>query len=158
MRSSIADKFLLGTVDPSKIGIGSLSDVLAKGREFAIRENFVLQLVSARNVAQSEQRDANDETPYKRRTMLLVLTDGRARIRCLDAKDVVSLSSQIPPGTKMLLKGGMVRKGVVLLEAGCLEVGRSLCTGTLLKVMSRTGSWWTRGFVGGGVGVSTKIR
>ena len=103
------------------MGIGQLSENLAKGHDFVIRENFVLQLVSMRNIAKPEQQEGQTGDS-KRRLMMITLTDGRSSIRCLDHKGTVSLPWETPPGTKIQLSGGSARQGIILLEAGSLKV------------------------------------
>lgn len=97
---------------------------MAKEKDFAIRESFVLQLVSVHNIAQPTQQDG-DEFSSNRKLMMMTLTDGRRLIPCIDDRGGMSIPTATPPGTKILLKSGSVRKGILLFDSDSLQVEHS---------------------------------
>lgn len=103
-----------------QIGVGRLSDILSKGSDFTVKQNFVLQLVSVKDIGNPSRHCGDKRHLSRKQLQITCLTDGREMIRCLDDGGLVPL--QTPPGSKLLLKKGSVRKGIVMLGPGSIEV------------------------------------
>ncbi|XP_032664027.1 tudor domain-containing protein 3 isoform X2 [Odontomachus brunneus] len=77
--------------------------------------NIILQIQKIRNVASPK---GNEESRAAPRMLKLSMTDGKNNFQALEVEHISSLSLNTPPGTKILIKSGIlpVSHGLILLR------------------------------------------
>ncbi|GAX80065.1 hypothetical protein CEUSTIGMA_g7503.t1 [Chlamydomonas eustigma] len=86
---------------------------------------MVLQVTSIRDASMPIFRDlaAASSTVLCQRQLLLQLTDGITCCKAVEYGHVEALSEDLPPGTKVRVRGSTrVRTGLLLLDSRCIEV------------------------------------
>eukprot|EP00803_Ostreobium_quekettii_P001283 evm.model.scf_105.8 EVM.evm.TU.scf_105.8 scf_105:86719-93071(-) len=106
--------------DIRKVGRTSLPEDINRATRTNLAGPFVLQVESVRDVTKPDRGIAAGETPN--RLLMLVLTDGQTKCRCIENRFCPALSTNISPGTKVLLRSAQVKSGIVLCEPKSVEV------------------------------------
>ncbi|GMH33214.1 hypothetical protein BSKO_01048 [Bryopsis sp. KO-2023] len=104
--------------DFKKVGHVCIPDAVNKANA-TFQGPVVLQVSSARDITRPEKGVASDGG---KRMMFLTLTDGRSTCRCLEYKQVSSLSDAMAPGTKIVLRNATVKAGVIILDTKSIQV------------------------------------
>lgn len=83
--------------------------------------NIVLQIQKMRNISAPK---ANEESTTSPRFLQLELSDGVTTIAALELERIVSLNLNVPPGTKLLMKGEKLQllQGFLVLKASDIQV------------------------------------
>ncbi|XP_071453136.1 tudor domain-containing protein 3 isoform X2 [Hetaerina americana] len=116
---SVARKAL--DVDLREIGTGCFPENVNDGKLESISGKMVVQVQKVRNVSAPK---ANEESRGAPRMLKFTLSDGQLTCQAVEFEHIQSLSLNTPPGTKVLLKGGVIAMmhGLLLLRPHHLEV------------------------------------
>ncbi|CAI8037096.1 Tudor domain-containing protein 3 [Geodia barretti] len=109
-------------LDLRSIGEQALSDDVARNTKHEVEGPLVLQVQRVRNVALPSTRQFSSSA--SRRLLRVQLTDGRVSLGGVEMEGAIpGLSTQSPPGTKVLLLQKVeAQKGFLLLGKNSLEV------------------------------------
>lgn len=109
-------------IDLKQIGVPALPDDINRCDSKRLAGPHILQLVSAVDVAQPQLfQDAPSDR--KGRLLRLKLTDGHRSCVGVEYLPLGSLRSpDLVPGVKVLIRGVLIRVGVLLLEPKCIEL------------------------------------
>ena len=102
------------------MGCPSLPDEVNRAARLSVAGPLVLQVESSRDVTKPERGVTPGDTPN--RLLMLVLTDGRSKCRCIEHKPCPQLKTSLAPGTKIVLKGAQVKSGIILCDPKTIEV------------------------------------
>lgn len=82
---------------------------------------IVLQILKVRNVSAPKSNEDSKAAP---KLLKLQLTDGQATYAAVEIENIPALTTNTPPGTKILLKKGPIRiaHGLLLLDSKNVEV------------------------------------
>mmetsp|Transcript_14774 Transcript_14774/g.20592 ORF Transcript_14774/g.20592 Transcript_14774/m.20592 type:complete len:496 (-) Transcript_14774:1923-3410(-) len=109
--------------DLKDIGDKSLPKDVSKTKENqSVRLPIVLQIVSIRNISLPESKQWSStyfDEASSRRTLVLHLTDGHTVCRALEVSALSQLSTNTPPGSKILISGSALKTnhGFVILDS-----------------------------------------
>ena len=103
-----------------QVGRTSLPEDINRATRTTLAGPFVLQVESVRDVTKPDRGIAAGETPN--RLLMLVLTDGQTKCRCIENRFCPALNTNISPGTKVVLRNAQVKSGIVLCDPKSVEV------------------------------------